>query len=262
MTGSLLTRVSPVWPAWFLLAAFAFGLAAPRLDRPGVYYDEAFLAQQAADFLEPDRAGPHPGSVREVWLAGRPFPLRNAVYLGSLKSQLLIPSFALFGVSTATLRLTTLATGLLALLFAMLCLERLFGTPAALTAGLLVGTDPTFFFLSLHEWGPFTTLFLCRAVGFGLLLHGWQTRKPLFWVLGGLALGLGVYARADFVVIPAAVLLAAQCARPEIVSELRARWREAVLALAAATLGALPMLISLGGIWTTSGGVGHRGGFG
>ncbi|MCG8590286.1 MAG: hypothetical protein MJE66_13425, partial [Proteobacteria bacterium] len=128
--------------------------------------------------------------------------------------------------------------------------------------GLLVGTDPTFFFLSLHEWGPFTTLFLCRAGGFALLLRGWQTRKPLFWVLGGLALGLGVYARADFVVIPAAVLLAALCARPEIVSELRERWREAALALAAATLGALPMLVSLGGIWTTSGGVGHRGGFG
>ena len=68
--------------AWLGLALVVFAVAAPRTGAPGLYYDEAFLGQQAKDFFEPGRGLAHPGSTREVELFGRPFPLRNAVYLG------------------------------------------------------------------------------------------------------------------------------------------------------------------------------------
>ncbi|MBW2420298.1 MAG: glycosyltransferase family 39 protein, partial [Deltaproteobacteria bacterium] len=170
--------LAPVLALWLALSAAAFALAIPGVEKPGLYYDEAFLAQQARGFVEPERAGQHPPSTREVTLAGRPFPLRNAAYMGSLKSQLLIPSLALFGSSTRVLRLTTLATGLLALLFSMLWARQLLGTPAALLTGLLMATDPGFLLFSRYEWGPYTSMLLCRSLGFFLVTLGLGAGSP------------------------------------------------------------------------------------
>jgi hypothetical protein len=240
--------------AWLVLSGLLFSLVAPRTEVPGLYYDEAFLAQQAKDFLEPGRGILHPGSTRQVEILGRPFPLRNAVYLGSLKSQLLIPGFALFGSSVAVLRLTTLAWSLLALLLTMLWARRLLGTGAALLGGLLIATDPTYVFLSVHEWGPFTTLFLCRAAGFLLLTWGWPDRRWIPSCAGGFLLGLGVYARADFVIVVAAALLALAWVRPGILRDaLGTRLRLLLGVAASLAAGAMPMLVSAGDLVATTG---------
>jgi hypothetical protein len=231
--------------AWAPLAAALFAVAAPRVELPGLYYDEAFMGQQAKDFFEPERGIHHPASTREVVLFGRPFPLRNAVYLGALKSQLLIPAFALFGPTVPVLRLATLSISLLGLLLFMLFAARIAGpAPAALT-GTLVATDPSYVFLSLYEWGPFTALLLCRAAGLLALTVGWQTRRAAWLVAGGLAFGLGVFGRADFVVVAAAAALALALARPDVVREaLTERRLATALVLAAAAFGAAPMLAS------------------
>jgi hypothetical protein len=239
--------------AWLGLAVAVFALAAPRVQAPGLYYDEAFLGQQAKDFFEPGRGLAHPGSTREVELFGRPFPLRNAVYLGALKSQLLIPVFAVFGTDVPVLRLATLGTSLAALLFAMLWARRAFGTATAIVGGVLVASDPSWGFLSLHEWGPFTTLFLCRAAGLWLVTAGWTQGRPGPLAAGGVCLGLGVYARADFLVVLAALALALGLVRPDLVrAALRERRSQlAVLAFGMA-VGAAPMLVSVADLLATS----------
>jgi hypothetical protein len=56
--------VAIVVAAWALLFALALLAAVPQIDRLGLYYDEAFLAQQARDFVEPGREQLHPASVR------------------------------------------------------------------------------------------------------------------------------------------------------------------------------------------------------
>ncbi len=234
---------------WLALAVLIGSTALPRIDELGLYYDEAFLAQQARGFVVPDRAGMHPGSVRSVELFGRPFPLRNAAYLGSLKSQLLIPSLALAGSDLRVVRATTLATGLLALLLSMLWARRVFGLPTALVAGLLVASDPSFYFLSQFEWGPFTTNLLCRAGGLLLLTIAWQSERPrraLMAALGGGALfGLGVFSRADFAVILAAGGLALAICHLDLVrSALRERLPLVLAAGATLLLAASPMLLS------------------
>ncbi|MCZ6782891.1 MAG: glycosyltransferase family 39 protein [Proteobacteria bacterium] len=244
--------VAAVVVAWAVLAATAFAFAAPRTDAPGLYYDEAFMAQQARDFLEPERATDHAGSIRELWIAGRPFPLRNAVYLGSLKSQLLIPSFAIFGAEPSVLRLTTLGWSLLAVLFVMLFARRIVGTPAAIASGALLIGDPAWYFYSLHEWGPFTTGLLCRGAGLWLVTLGWSERRVAALAAGGLALGLGVYNRADFAVILAAAALALAAAAPAVLREAwRERRRDAVILLLALAVGAAPMLVSAGELLAT-----------
>ena len=184
---------------WLLLATAVFAVAMPRIDDLGLYYDEAFLAQQGRDFVEPQRAGMHPPSVTTTYIAGRPFPVRNAAYLGSLKSQLVIPTFFAFGANTKVLRATTLAIGLFALLFCMLLAKQWFGARVAVATGVLIATDPSFYFFSQFEWGPFTSMLLCRGAGLYCISRAFHpeatNNRWAAVVCGAVLLGLGVYSR-------------------------------------------------------------------
>jgi hypothetical protein len=249
-----------VLATWLLLGAIVVGIERPPPGEPGLNYDEAFLGQQARDFLEPDRLTQHPPSERSTWIAGRRFPLRNASYLGALKSQLLIPSFALFGADLETMRSATLGTALLALLFATLWARRVFGLPVALLGAVLVAFDPSFVFFGTCEWGPYTTLLLCRCAGLYALTVGWQSRRTGLLVAGALAMGLGVYARADFVLIGVAAALALLLVRgPTLLAEIRSRPGAVALALGAVVLGASPMILSLIDLLTVEVGIADRG---
>lgn len=254
------SAASRVFVGWLLLSAVVLGLEAPPAGEPGLYYDEAFLAQQGRDFLEPGRLTRHPPSTSSTYLAGRRFPLRNAAYLGSLKSQLLIPPFALFGASVVTLRTATLCTALVGLLFSMLWARRIFGVPEALVTGTLVALDPGFVFFGACEWGPFTTMLLCRSIGLWAITVGWTSRRNWLLALGGLALGLGVYARADFVIIGVAAGLGLVAARGRaLLVEIRERPLPAAAALAAAFVGAIPMLIGAQDLLAARAGIADRG---
>jgi hypothetical protein len=255
-------RIAAVWLGLASVVALS---ALPHIDDIGLYYDEAFMAAQARDFVGPESGGLHPGSVRSVELFGRPFPVRNAAYLGSLKSQLLIPSLALFGSSVDVLRITTLATGLIALLLTMLFAGRVFGTTVAMIGGALIATDPGFYFLSQFEWGPFTTNLLCRAAGFWLFAIAWQSQgrgRALAAAAGaGLALGLGVFSRADFALILAACVLAVGlCHREQVMEALRTRRSVLMVGAGALFIGALPMLGSALALIRSSGAIADRGG--
>ncbi len=238
---------------WLLLASGVFAIAAPRVDQPGLYYDEAFMAQQAKDFFEPERIPDHAATVRTLRIGGRPFPIRNAIYLGSLKSQLMLPSFAVFGSTPEVLRLTTLGWSLLALLLFMLWTRQVLGTPTALVAGGLIAADPTYHFYSLYEWGPFTTGFLCRAAGILLLTVGWKSERKVPMWGGGLCLGLAVFNRAEFVVVLAALTLALTLVRPVVLQQALREKRALVIAAAIGlVLGAAPMWLTIRELLLTS----------
>lgn len=255
-----LTPATRVLLVWLGLAVTLLTLRAPTVELPGMYYDEAFMAQQARDFLEPQRALTHPPGTASTFILGRPFPTWNAAYLGALKSQLLIPALAVFGSSVSTVRLTTLGTALLAMLFFTLWTRRLLGTPIALVSLVLVLFDPSFLFFSTYEWGPYTTLLLCRGLGLYLLTVGWQQQSGWRLGVGGLVLGLGVYARADFGVVlacgGAALLLVRGRA---LIAEAKERKARALLALTAGLAGALPMLASVVAVLETSATISNRG---
>jgi hypothetical protein len=251
---------------WTVLAAALLGLAFADAPKLGLYYDEAFMAQQARDFVDGARESPHPGSVRSVEIFGRPFPTHNAAYLGSLKSQLTIPAFALFGSSPRVLRVTTCALALLALGLAMGFVAALFGGGAAIGMGLLAATDPAFFFLSQYEWGPFTTNLLCRAAGAGALRAAWRAVGPIqvAWAgAAGIAFGLGIYSRADFALVLAGAGVALLVFGQDVVrTSLRER-RGAVLAGSAGLLlASAPMWTRLGALRSTGEAIASRGDLG
>jgi hypothetical protein len=253
--------------AWAILALLTLSIALPQIDELGLYYDEAFLAQQARGFVEPDRAGVHPASVETAWIAGRPFPIRNAAYLGSLKSQLLIPSLAVFGASPFVLRVSTLVTGLIGLLFCMLWARRWAGEQAAVIMGFLVASDPAFFMFSQFEWGPFTSMLLCRAAGLYFLSLAFAPGKPRFaWAAlfaSAVCMGLGIYSRVDFAVILLALGLGMLAFRRDIVAIAWREQRAKLLAFGAVfALTASPTLAVLGQVATASAAIADRGAIG
>jgi hypothetical protein len=74
---------------------------------------------------------------------------------------------------------------------------------------VLLATDPSFVFYSRIDFGPSVFMFLFRAFALWQLVGWWRTRRLRSLVFGSLAFGLGVYDKANFLWIVAAVALAA-----------------------------------------------------
>jgi hypothetical protein len=158
-------------------------------------------------------------------------------------------------------RVTTLCTALAALLFLTLWAQRVVGTPIALVAAPLIAFDPSFVFFGTYEWGPYTTLLLCRGVGLYCVTAGWQEHRHWQLVFGGLVLGLGVYARVDFALILGCVGAGGLAAYGRsLIPQLRTRRRVALLAASALLVGASPAMVSITGILKASTAVSSRGG--
>ena len=221
-------------------------LAVGDLGVPGPYYDEVIQALPSLEFLEGrPRALALPGS-EVLRLQGRPFPWMTQAYMGALKSQLLIPSFAVAGSDLSVLRLTTLAWSALGLLACVAFARRVFGSGVALVAGLLVVCDPSFLFLSRHDWGSFSLGFLLRCASLLFAAAWWESGRLRHALLAGATLGLGIYNKVDFALFPAAAVLALLAAdREAVLRVVRERRAHAVAAILTAALVALPVLASL-----------------
>jgi hypothetical protein len=186
---------------WLALAVLLAWFAKPNASAPGLYHDEACGAALAKDFLQGKARSMHLPGSQSIELWGRPFPVFIQGYLGALKAWMLMPSIELFGSSMAVLRWSALAWSLVGLLFFMLWAWRLMGVAGALISGLLLGLDPSFFFISVMDWGPAMPSFLCRFAGFCLLLHWWHHRRSVWLFLGSFGMGLGFFNKIDFAVI-------------------------------------------------------------
>ena len=229
--------------AWVVLAATMTLLAKQNLSVPGLYYDEAVFAGLAKDFVTGHVHGEHMPDHQVVRLAGRPFPLFIQTYLGALKNWMLIPAFRIFGPTVAVLRATTLFWSLIALLLLMLGIWRWLGLATALIAGALLAFDPTFFFLSVLDWGVAVPSFLCRCACFYFAIRWNQKRKLRDAFFVGLFAGLGFFNKADFAVFLIAVSLAAVfCYWRQLVAAIRQHSSAVALACLGFALGAGPML--------------------
>ena len=244
---------------YVVFAAVALFVVGRHLDTPGLYYDEVVQAEPAVQFLAVDgRPSQLPGA-RSTRLFGGWFPVMVQPYMGALKSQALIPVFALFGASGASLRLCTLVWSLLGLAFAMVFARNLLGARAAVVTGALLAVDPSFLFISRHDWGSFALGFLCRCAGLAFLAGGWPRRSTGLSFAGGLCFGLGIYNKIDFGVCVGALALALVAVRPKILSEaFESRGRRALPALLGLSLGSAPMLASAGSVFSTAARVARR----
>ena len=232
--------------AWMVLATMMTLLARQNLSVPGLYYDEAVFAGMAKDFVTGHVHGQHMPDHEIVTLAGRPFPLFIQTYLGALKSWMLIPTFSSFGPSVVVLRATNFFWQLTALLFLMLGAWRWLGMGASVIAGGLLAFDPTYFFLSVLDWGVAVPSFVCRCACFYFAISWNQNRKLRDAFFVGLFAGLGFFNKADFAVFLIAVSLAAVfCYRRHLVAAIRQHSSAVALACLGFALGGGPMLLRI-----------------
>jgi len=231
------------------VATLSAWLALRNLDVPGLYYDEAIQAVPAAEFLrEGGRPLQIPGA-KSIWLGGGWFPLLTQPYMGALKSQLLIPVFATFDPSVAVLRATTFAWGLAGCLFATLFAARILGAPVALCMAALLALDPSFLFVSRHDWGSFSLGLVLRCAGLWLGAEGLARRSSAWLAASGLALGLGLYNKIDLAPVLLATAGALALSQPRAaLRTIRERSRGLLAFAAGLLLGAAPLLAAgLGG---------------
>ena len=224
------------------VAAFA-GLASYDLRVPGVYYDELFQLTTALAFVKGGLGSAVawvPGT--EISIAGHPLPLMAHSYIGAVKTIAFVPVAAAFGISPASARVFTIAVAALSLVFTYLFAWRLFRRATIAAVGIvLLATDPSFVFYSRVDFGPSVFMFLFKAIGLWQLVVWWRTERLRALVLGAFAFGLGVYDKANFLWIVAAVPLAAVVL--DYRGVVRRLDRRAVLSAGAAfALGCLPFL--------------------
>jgi hypothetical protein len=245
-TSSRRRELVLVVAVWIVLATAIVLLARQNLSVPGLYYDEAVFAGLAKDFVTGHLHGQHMPDHEIVTLAGRPFPLFVQTYLGALKSWMLIPTFSFFGTNVGVLRLTTLFWGQVALLFLMLGAWRWLGMGTAVIAGLLLTFDPTFFFLSVLDWGVAVPSFVCRCACFYFAIRWVQKRTLRDAFFLGLFAGLGFFNKADFAVFLIAVGIAAiVCYWRQLVTAIRGHSSAVALVCFGFALGAGPMLLKV-----------------
>jgi len=234
----------------FIVVAFASIASVGRdLDSPGLYYDEVIQAEPAIQFLADDGVPSAIPGARTVRLFGGWFPVLIQPYMGALKSQVLIPVFAVFAPTAATLRISTMVLAAIGVLFAALWVRRILGAQVAWVTTLLLVSDASLLYVARHDWGSFSLGLVCRCGGLLLLTNGWIGRSAARLFAGGLLLGLGVYNKIDFGVFLVGVVLAWAASMPRAlaagVRDLRSRGLPVLLG---AVLGAAPMIAGAAGV--------------
>jgi hypothetical protein len=135
----------------------------------------------------------------------------------------------------------------------MLWARRLFGLRVALLAGAFLAFDPSFLFVSRHDWGSVALALVLRGGGLYLATTGWARASLVRLAAGGLLLGLGIYNKIDFAPFVAGAGLALLLVAPRSFwHELRAQPARALAAAGGFAAGAAPMLVTLTGVWAAA----------
>ena len=190
-----------------LVIASFLAIAVRHIDVAGLQYDEVLFVNAAL------------GGIGDAFVHRRLFgvPVMVMPYIGALKSWLHAPIFALFGVSTATMRVPSLLIcGASLYLYSRLA-ETLFGRRLALLLLGVLATDPAFFFSSRFDFGPVDLMIFFKAAAM-VAFFAWLQR-PSGWRLWGLmlALALGTFDKLNFVWFSLALIVSAIVVFPRAV---------------------------------------------
>jgi len=157
----------------------------------GTYYDEADNGLSARRILEQ-------ADYRPVYVESTHLP---AHYL-----YLIAGAFRVFGVSTQSMRLASVAVGLVTVAAAYLTGRELFGRRIGLVAAFLLAVsrwDINWSRIAMH--GVTTPMF--ELLSIGLLLRALRCGRLTDFVLAGLSVGIGLCFYVPFRVFPAVIIL-------------------------------------------------------
>jgi hypothetical protein len=166
-------------------------------------------------------------------------PLMLMSYLGTLKTLIYRPLFAVFGTNVWTLREPAVVAGSLSLWLFFIFLRRSMGIRAAVIGCGLLAADSLYLLTTCYDWGPVALQHLLLLGGAVLTLNFYRTAS----VAGGFFLfGLALWDKALAVWMLSGLGIAALVVYPrQILRSITPR--RAALAAAALALGALPLIL-------------------
>src|ERR1035437_850546 len=219
--------------------------------KPGFHYDEAIdvLASVHLRHSHEELKLPH---APHTWFCVRQhcFPLMSAQYIGSVKEYICLPLFAVFGPRAEVVRLLAMTLGALGIFGVATLLGKQLSYPVAAAAAWAMAMNPSYLDMTVLDNSAFAPWmgafgFLCLA---GAAYVENRTSRSAFWV--GFAMGFGVWARANYT-----WLLAALCAALLVSAgrRLLLPYRHWASIIAGGLVGGLPFLayqaLSHGGTW-------------
>jgi 4-amino-4-deoxy-L-arabinose transferase-like glycosyltransferase len=218
-------------------------------QKPGLQYDEALLVASAVHMV-------HSGTTFDLtpnsWICpvGRCIPLMSALYVGAVKEYAVLPLFAWFGPRMSFIRLVSLILGALGLWGVYRVVAEFFGARLAALTAFVIAVNPAFVNMTVFD----NNAVGAAMAGLGLSCAGlarYHQRKG-FWAAFalGLAMGFGVWARANFVWVLIAGFVAAVIVFRRRLAIPAAHWLAILLG---GTVGGFPFLmfqiISGGATW-------------
>lgn len=243
------------WITWCAFAAFLLLGALTIAQGPGLQYDEALLAVGAIHVLKSPGEFTLPHDP-DTWFCGvgRCLPVMTVRYVGALKEYLLLPLAAVFGPEVEVLRVLSLVLALAGIAgLAYLVSSRVSPAAGAVVAWIMA-IHPAYLAQNVFDHGAIA---VWMGV-FGLFCFALaryvrdESAGAAFWL--GVTMGLGIWARANFAWLLAAVFCGALVVMGKRLFEPRRNWLAAV---AGGSFGGFPFLfyqvVSRGGTWEAVG---------
>jgi hypothetical protein len=172
-------------------------------------------------------------------------PLMVMSYVGTLKTVLYLPIFAIAGANVWSLRLPMVLAGALTIWIFYRLSTRVSGPRAALMACALLATDPAFLLPDTFDWGPVALHQLLLVTACLVLVHSADhtvSNRTAYLALGFFVLGLALWNKAVFLWTLAGLFFGTLVV---LRAEVQRLWRppDVIFALSGFLLGAAPILI-------------------
>lgn len=219
-------------------------LAAWDLALPGFYSDELLQVVPALDLARGPLAsavghGP-PGG--QIFLLGRVIPFMTMDYMGAVKQFAFLPVAWLFSTTLESIRLFSIGMAVLSLFTTYAFAQKALGPVIGAIGVLLLATDPCMVFIARVDYGSTTlTMLLLKGLALWQLTRWWTDGSAWALFFGCLALGIGVYDKADFTWVVVATAAAILLVAPRGLI-MRLGWRERLVAGFGFVVGASPAI--------------------
>lgn len=248
------TRIKHAWGRNLVLAAIcAYGLLAILViaQNPGLQYDEALLVLGSVHMrVSPGELTLPHDPYTWACLRGHCLPLMTVRYVGALKEYLCLPLFRLFGSTAYVLRAANMFLGAIGILGLALLAGQIAGWRAAAVTAWAIAINPAYLGMTIFDNGTVAIwMFALGVLSVAVAVYARsETIRSAF--LLGIAMGLGIWARANFIWMLIAMAAAAAWVLGRNLVRPASHW---VALAAGGILGGFPFLvyqvISKGGSW-------------
>lgn len=219
-------------------AVLFVAMAAYRLDRPGLYYDEVHQVPAAYAWL--GRPAAH---FSMVSIAGGPW--LTMTYSGAVKSALFALLLGVSGAEFSAALWRGLAIGLVAAgwVWCVAAVGWRWGPIAQAAFAALLLTDTTVLLTTRHDWGPTALALALRLCFLAVWLRHERLSASAAFTLGAIT-GLAIFEKLSSVVLLAPLALA-----------LASGQRHVALGVAGLAFGALPLFLVNVATWSHGAGM-------